>query len=199
MFARLAQSRPAPGADVVARAVGALALAALAVIHVVDLPGTPGPTPLVGFGYFGIIVGAVLAAGMLIAWPRWLAWAAGGAVADLGAAQVSSITLHGLAQVPAPPARHRRSVRRRAPAYQCVPDSAAGRSIPARTDPEGAPAARPPGLGAGEAAPLPAQGAAGPCSHQSRRPVSALDPAASQPEYSALPAEPRSSTIRISR
>ena len=81
MFARLAQSRPTPGADVVARAVGALALAALAVIHVVDLPGTLGPTPLVGFGYFGIIVGAVLVAGMLIAWPHWLAWAAGGAVA----------------------------------------------------------------------------------------------------------------------
>ena len=81
MFARLAQSRPTPGADVVARAVGALALAALAVIHVVDLPGTLGPTPLVGFGYFGIIVGAVLVAGMLIAWPHLLAWAAGGAVA----------------------------------------------------------------------------------------------------------------------
>ena len=65
----------------VARAVGALALAALAVIHVVDLPGTLGPTPLVGFGYFGIIAAAVLAGGMLIAWPHWLAWAAGGAVA----------------------------------------------------------------------------------------------------------------------
>ena len=81
MFARLAQSRPTPGADVVARAVGALALAALAVIHVVDLPGTLGPTPLVGFGYFGIIAAAVLAGGMLIAWPHWQAWAAGGAVA----------------------------------------------------------------------------------------------------------------------
>jgi hypothetical protein len=39
---------PAPaaqGADVIARAV---TLAALAVIHVVDLPGTLGPIPLVG-------------------------------------------------------------------------------------------------------------------------------------------------------
>jgi hypothetical protein len=86
MFARLSQPQPAQGeeaqgADVVARAVGALALAALAVIHVVDLPGTLGPTPLVGFGYFGIIAGAVLAGGVMIARSHWLAWAAGSAVA----------------------------------------------------------------------------------------------------------------------
>ena len=43
MFARLSQSPPAPGADVIARAIGALALMALAVIHVVDLPATLGP------------------------------------------------------------------------------------------------------------------------------------------------------------
>lgn len=39
-----------------ARAVGALTLVALAVIHVLDLPGTLRPTPLVGIGYLGIIV-----------------------------------------------------------------------------------------------------------------------------------------------
>ena len=60
---------------------GALALAALAVIHVVDLPGTLGPTPLVGYGYLGIIAGSVLIAGVLIARPHWLAWSAAGAVA----------------------------------------------------------------------------------------------------------------------
>ena len=81
MFARVPQSEPAPGADVAARAVGALALAALAVIHVVDLPGTLGPTPLVGIGYFGIIAAAVLAGGAMIARSHWLAWAAAGAVA----------------------------------------------------------------------------------------------------------------------
>jgi cell division protease FtsH len=62
MFARLGPVQPAQGADVIARAVGALALAALAVIHVVDLPGTLGPTPLVGIGYLGIIGAAVVAA-----------------------------------------------------------------------------------------------------------------------------------------
>jgi hypothetical protein len=55
------QSRPAQESDLVARAVAAVALAALAVIHVVDLPGTLGPTPLVGVGYLGIIVVAMAA------------------------------------------------------------------------------------------------------------------------------------------
>ena len=64
MFARLGPAQPSQGADVTARAVGALALAALAVIHVVDLPGTLGPTPLVGAGYLGIVAAAVLTGGV---------------------------------------------------------------------------------------------------------------------------------------
>jgi hypothetical protein len=51
------------------------------VIHVVDLPGTLGPTPLVGLGYFGIIAAAVLTAGVMITRSHWLAWAAAGVVA----------------------------------------------------------------------------------------------------------------------
>jgi hypothetical protein len=81
MLARLSQSPPAQGADVIARAMAALALAALAVIHVVDLPATLGPDRLVGIGYLGIIVAAVLTGGVLIARSHWLAWAAAGAVA----------------------------------------------------------------------------------------------------------------------
>jgi len=81
MFARLGPSQPAQGADVIVRAVAALALAGLAVIHVVDLPPTLGPTPLVGAGYVGIIVAAILVGGLLIARPHWLAWAGAGAVA----------------------------------------------------------------------------------------------------------------------
>src|SRR5216684_2284742 len=80
MFDR-SQPQPAQGADVIARAVGALALAALAVIHVVDLPATLGPTPLVGAGYVGIIAAAVLTGGVMITRSHWLAWAAAGAVA----------------------------------------------------------------------------------------------------------------------
>ena len=82
MFARLSPAEPAAqGADLIARAIGALALAALAVIHVVDLPGTLGPTPLVGIGYVAIIAAAVLTGGVLIVRSHWLAWAAAVAVA----------------------------------------------------------------------------------------------------------------------
>ena len=81
MFARLGPPQPAQGADVIVRAVAALALAGLAVIHVVDLPPTLGPTPLVGAGYVGIIVAAILVGGLLIARPHRLAWAGAGAVA----------------------------------------------------------------------------------------------------------------------
>src|SRR5580658_8538229 len=81
MFARVSRAEPTRDADLVARAVGALALAALAVIHVVDLPGTLGPTPLVGVGYVGIIAAAVLTGGVMISRSHWLAWAAAGGVA----------------------------------------------------------------------------------------------------------------------
>jgi hypothetical protein len=81
MFDRMSPSPPAPGADVIARAVGALALAALAVIHVVDLPATLGPLPLVGLGYLGIIAAAVLVGGVMITRSHWLVWAAAGALA----------------------------------------------------------------------------------------------------------------------
>src|SRR5258708_27088955 len=77
---RLAAS-PAQSADVIARAVGAVALATLAMIHVVDLPGTLGPLPLVGAGYLGIIAAAVVVGGMLIARSHRLVWAAAGGLA----------------------------------------------------------------------------------------------------------------------
>ena len=60
------------------RATAVPALAALAVIHVLDLPGTLGPEPLVGIGYFGIIAVAIVAGGAMIARSHWLAWAAAG-------------------------------------------------------------------------------------------------------------------------
>jgi hypothetical protein len=86
MLDRLAASPPAEATDVVSRAVGAVALATLAMIHVVDLPGTVGPLPLVGAGYLGIIAAAVLVGGMMIARSHRLVWAAAGglAVAAMG-------------------------------------------------------------------------------------------------------------------
>ena len=65
----------------ITRAAAVQALAALAVIHVLDLPGTLGPEPLVGIGYFGIIAGAIMAGGAIIARSHWLAWAAAGGLA----------------------------------------------------------------------------------------------------------------------
>jgi len=94
MLARIAQWQPDQGAAATARAVGALALAALAVIHVVDLPGTLGPDRLVGIGYLGIIAGAILVGGVLIARPHWLAWAATAAVA--ASAMIGYVLTRGL-------------------------------------------------------------------------------------------------------
>jgi hypothetical protein len=81
MFDRIARWQPDRGAAVAVRTVGALALIALAVIHVVDLPGTLGPDRLVGIGYLGIIAAALGVSGVMIARSHWLVWAAAGAVA----------------------------------------------------------------------------------------------------------------------
>ena len=81
MLDRLGRSQPAADTDVITRAVAAPALAALAVIHVVDLPGTLGPDRLVGIGYLGIIAAAIIAGGAMIARSHWLAWAAAGGLA----------------------------------------------------------------------------------------------------------------------
>ena len=96
MVERIARWQPDQSAAVTARAVAALALVALAVIHVVDLPGTLGPTPIVGIGYLGIIAGAVVIGGVLIARPHWLAWAAAAAVASLAmGGYILTRALHG--------------------------------------------------------------------------------------------------------
>jgi MFS family permease len=81
MSARLDAVPLPPATEVIARAAGAVALAALAVIHVVDLPATLGPLPLVGAGYLGIIAAAVMVGGMMIARSHWLVWAAAGGLA----------------------------------------------------------------------------------------------------------------------
>lgn len=81
MSDRLAASPAAQATDVIARAVGAVALATLAMIHIVDLPGTIGPLPLIGTGYLGIITAAVLLGGMMIARSHRLVWAAAGGLA----------------------------------------------------------------------------------------------------------------------
>ncbi|HEX4657248.1 MAG TPA: hypothetical protein VH307_07680 [Streptosporangiaceae bacterium] len=78
MSARLGPAPPAQAADLIARAVGTVALAALALIHVIDLPATLGPIPLVGAGYFGIIAASILTGGVMITRSHWLVWAVAG-------------------------------------------------------------------------------------------------------------------------
>lgn len=81
MHDRLAASPPAQATDVIARAVGTVALVTLAMIHVLDLPGTLGPLPLIGAGYLGIIAAATVVGGMMIARSHRLVWAAAGLLA----------------------------------------------------------------------------------------------------------------------
>ncbi len=81
MFARLGPAPPAQGADLIARALGTVALASLAMIHVIDLPPTLGSIPLVGVGYLGIIATAILVGGVMIARSHRLVWAAAGGLA----------------------------------------------------------------------------------------------------------------------
>ena len=81
MLDRLDRSQPAPDTDTILRAAAVPALATLAVIHVLDLPNTLAPEPLVGIGYFGIIAVAVMAGAAMIARSHWLVWAAAGGLA----------------------------------------------------------------------------------------------------------------------
>jgi hypothetical protein len=86
MLDRLGRSRPASDIDLITRASAVPTLAALAVIHVVDLPGTLGPDRLVGIGYLGIIAAAIVAGAAMIAHSHWLAWAAAGGLAAVAMA-----------------------------------------------------------------------------------------------------------------
>jgi hypothetical protein len=65
-----------------ARVIGALGLAGIALIHILDLPGTLEETPLIGYGYFVLIAAALASAVALITRSEMWVWA----VADLIAA-----------------------------------------------------------------------------------------------------------------
>src|SRR5450432_2071749 len=63
-------------ADMVARAVGAVALGALALIHVEDLPDTISSSLLIGVEYLALIAASIVVGGLLLirSGPRvWLA------------------------------------------------------------------------------------------------------------------------------
>ena len=68
--------------DAPARAVGAVALASLALIHVEDLPDTWGDSTLVGSAFVALIAVSLVLAAALLARPAWATrlWLAVGAV-----------------------------------------------------------------------------------------------------------------------
>jgi hypothetical protein len=57
-----------------ARAAGAVALATVAVIHVLDLPSTLSATPHIGNGYFVLIAAALLGVALLLTVPEARVW-----------------------------------------------------------------------------------------------------------------------------
>jgi hypothetical protein len=70
-----------PSADPAARAVAAVGLAAIALIHVVDLPDTITGSTLVGWEYIALIAACVLVAAGLLSRPDPRQWVATGAIA----------------------------------------------------------------------------------------------------------------------
>jgi MFS family permease len=71
----------APGFDIIARSLAVVSLTDLALVHVIDLPGTLGGTPLIGIGYFLVIAAALAVSAVLMARPQRIAWAATGLLA----------------------------------------------------------------------------------------------------------------------
>ncbi|HEU5265213.1 MAG TPA: hypothetical protein VFU35_00880, partial [Jatrophihabitans sp.] len=62
------------------RVAAAVTLAAVAVIHVVDLPDTLDETPLIAYGYLALIAAALFAATLLLTTPSRWAWGLAGAI-----------------------------------------------------------------------------------------------------------------------
>ena len=70
--------------DGVTRALGALGLLGIALIHLLDLPGKFGETPYMAWLYVGLIVAAgVLAASLVLGGDRWIWQAAAGLSASV--------------------------------------------------------------------------------------------------------------------
>jgi hypothetical protein len=67
--------------EALARVAGALTLVAVAIIHVLDSPGTFEETPLIGYGYLVLIVAALAVAVLLLTVSDPRVWALAGLVA----------------------------------------------------------------------------------------------------------------------
>jgi hypothetical protein len=72
---------PAPVSEPAARMLGVLALAAIAVIHILDAPGTFGETRYVFWLYIAIVAGTIPASLALLQWSSRRAWVGAAAIA----------------------------------------------------------------------------------------------------------------------
>ena len=66
--------------DGIARAIAVIALAGVALIHVLDVPGTFADAPYKGWLYVALIVGSLATAAALVRSSNWRAWAAAAAL-----------------------------------------------------------------------------------------------------------------------
>ena len=64
-----------------ARAAGVVGLGAIALIHLLDLQGKFSEVPYLGIAYVGLIIGSVIAAGMLVRGDVRRGWMLGGGLA----------------------------------------------------------------------------------------------------------------------
>jgi len=74
---------PTPVEGLLRRGVGAVLMIAVALVHVLDLPGKFTETRYLGIGYIGLILGSVWVAEMLLRRDSLLAWRAAGLLAGL--------------------------------------------------------------------------------------------------------------------
>ncbi|WP_426573748.1 hypothetical protein [Aquihabitans sp. McL0605] len=74
-------STPHPELNHTARGAGVVGLGAIALIHLLDLQGKLSETPYLGIAYIGLIVGCVIAAGMLVRGDVRRGWLLGGGLA----------------------------------------------------------------------------------------------------------------------
>ena len=72
---------PHPNQNHTARGAGVVGLGGIALIHLLDLQGKLSETPYLGIAYIALIVGCVLAAGMLIRGDVRQGWILGGGLA----------------------------------------------------------------------------------------------------------------------
>jgi len=70
-----------PDRNHTARAAGVVGLGAIALIHLLDLQGKLSETPYLGVAYIGLIIGCVVAAGLLIRGDVRRGWMLGGGLA----------------------------------------------------------------------------------------------------------------------